>query len=78
MVRCPIVPMPVCGFAVSMTRACCRTLSNISPRRLCPKDPLKFTELVIRAVDSTESPLEEYDLRGQAMTPKEIVEIARA
>ena len=40
--------------------------------------PLKFTELVIRAVDSTESPLEEYGLRGQAMTPKEIVEIARA
>src|SRR5579863_7095971 len=39
--------------------------------------PLGFTDLVIRAVDSTEAPLEEHDLRGVAMTPKEIVEIAR-
>jgi hypothetical protein len=36
-----------------------------------------FTEMVIRAVDSTESSLEEHDLRGQALTPAEIVEIAR-
>jgi len=39
--------------------------------------PIGFTELVIRAVDSTESPLEEYDLRGQVLTPAEIVELAR-
>jgi hypothetical protein len=39
--------------------------------------PTGFTELVIRAVDSTESPLEEYDLRGQVVTPAEIVELAR-
>jgi len=36
-----------------------------------------FTELVIRAVDPTESPLEEFDLRGQVMTPADIVELAR-
>jgi hypothetical protein len=35
-----------------------------------------FTELVIRAVDSTETPLEEYDLRSQVLTPAEIMEIA--
>ena len=39
--------------------------------------PIGFTELVIRAVDSTESPLEEYDLRGQVLTPAEIMELAR-
>jgi hypothetical protein len=39
--------------------------------------PIGFTELVIRAIDSTESPLEEYDLRSQAVTPTEIVELAR-
>jgi hypothetical protein len=38
---------------------------------------LEFTELVVRAVDSTETPLEEYDLRAQALTPAEIVELAR-
>jgi hypothetical protein len=36
-----------------------------------------FTELVIRAVDSSESPLEEHDLRGQGVTPAEIIELAR-
>jgi hypothetical protein len=36
-----------------------------------------FAELVIRAVDSTESPLEELDLRTQPLTPAEIVELAR-
>jgi len=39
--------------------------------------PVGFTELVVRAVDSTESPLEEFDLRGQVMTPADIVELAR-
>lgn len=39
--------------------------------------PLGFTELVIRAVDSTETPQEEYDLRGRVITSREIVEIAR-
>jgi hypothetical protein len=39
--------------------------------------PVGFTELVIRAVDSTESPLEEFDLRAQVLTPAEIVELAR-
>jgi hypothetical protein len=39
--------------------------------------PLGFTELVIRAVDFTETPLEEHDLRGQLITPGEIVEIAK-
>jgi hypothetical protein len=36
-----------------------------------------FTELVIRAVDSTETPLEEHDLRAHAFTPAEIAELAR-
>jgi hypothetical protein len=39
--------------------------------------PVGFTELVIRAVDSTETPLEEHDLRSVAITPKEVVELAR-
>ncbi len=39
--------------------------------------PVGFTELVIRAVDSTEVPLEEYDLRAQGLTPAEVIEIAR-
>ena len=39
--------------------------------------PIGFTELVVRAVDSTETPLEEFDLRGQAMTPADIVELTR-
>ena len=36
-----------------------------------------FTELVIRAVDSTESPLEEFDLRAQAMTPAAIMALTQ-
>jgi hypothetical protein len=40
-------------------------------------EPPGFTELVIRAVDSTETPLDEYDLRSQAFTPAEIMELAR-
>ena len=39
--------------------------------------PVGFTELVIRAVDSTESPLEEHDLRPQSFTPAEVVELTR-
>jgi hypothetical protein len=39
--------------------------------------PVGFTELVIRAVDSTEPPLEEYDLRAQALTPGDIVGLVR-
>jgi hypothetical protein len=39
--------------------------------------PDGFTELVVRAVDSTESPLEEFDLRAQVLTPADIVELAR-
>ena len=39
--------------------------------------PVGFTELVIRAVDSTESPIAEFDLRGQVLKPAEIVELAR-
>ena len=35
-------------------------------------EPPGFTELVIRAVDSTETPLEEYDLRAPRFTPAEI------
>ena len=40
--------------------------------------PVRYTELVIRAVDSTESPLEEYDLRAQALTPADIVELEQS
>jgi len=40
-------------------------------------EPPGFTELVIRAVDSTETPLEEYDLRALVFTPAEITELAR-
>src|SRR6266700_2512328 len=39
--------------------------------------PVGFTEMVVRAVDSTESPLEEFDLRSQALTSAEIVALAR-
>lgn len=39
--------------------------------------PLGFTELTIRAVDAAETPLEEFDLRGQVMTPQDIVELTR-
>lgn len=39
--------------------------------------PLGFTGMTVRAVDPTEAPIEEYDLRGQAMTPADIVELAR-
>jgi hypothetical protein len=39
--------------------------------------PVGFSELVIRAVDPTETALEEHDLRGVAITPAEIVQIAR-
>jgi hypothetical protein len=39
--------------------------------------PVGFTELVIRAVDATESPLEEFDLRGHVMTPADIANLAR-
>jgi hypothetical protein len=39
--------------------------------------PLGFTELMIRAVDAAETPLEEFDLRGHVMTPADIVELTR-
>jgi hypothetical protein len=39
--------------------------------------PLGFTELVIRAVDSTEVPLEEHDLRAAGLTPAEVIELAK-
>jgi hypothetical protein len=39
--------------------------------------PLGFTGLDVRAVDSTESPVEEYDLRGQVLMPAEILELAK-
>jgi len=37
--------------------------------------PAGFTELVIRAVDWTESPIEEFDLRSQGLTPAEIAKL---
>lgn len=39
--------------------------------------PLGFTELTVRAVDAAETPVEEFDLRGQVMTPAEIVDLVR-
>jgi hypothetical protein len=39
--------------------------------------PPGFTGLTIRAVDTTESPLEEHDLRGHILTPAEIVNLVR-
>jgi len=39
--------------------------------------PVGFSELIIRAVDPTETPLEEHDLRGVTITPADIVHIAR-
>jgi hypothetical protein len=39
--------------------------------------PPGFTGLTIRAVDFTETPLEEQDLRGYLTTPAEIIELAR-
>jgi|SRR6185312_3741654 hypothetical protein len=41
-------------------------------------EPVGFTEMLVRAVDSTETPLQEYDLRGHAFSPAEIVELAQA
>ena len=38
--------------------------------------PPGFTGLVIRAVDSAETPLEEFDLRGYVTAPEEIVALA--
>jgi hypothetical protein len=40
-------------------------------------EPPGFTELSIRAVNPSETPLEDYDLRGQDFTPGEIVELGR-
>lgn len=40
-------------------------------------DPPGFTSLTIRAVDFTETPLEEHDLRSYVATPAEIVTLAR-
>jgi hypothetical protein len=42
-----------------------------------PPTPPGFTDLMIRAVDFRETPLEEHDLRGYPTTPAEIVELAR-
>jgi hypothetical protein len=39
--------------------------------------PLGFSDLTVRAVDATETPLEEYDLRGRILTPAEILELAK-
>ena len=39
--------------------------------------PLGFTELIVRAVDPTETPIDEVDLRGQLLTPADIAQIAR-
>jgi hypothetical protein len=39
--------------------------------------PLGFADLTVRAVDATETPIEEFDLRGQVMSPAEIVELVR-
>ena len=39
--------------------------------------PLGFTDLTVRAVDPAETPVEEFDLRGQVMTPADIVELAK-
>src|ERR1700730_5118284 len=40
--------------------------------------PPGFTGLTIRAVDFTETPLEEFDLRGYVPTREEIVNLAKA
>ena len=39
--------------------------------------PPGFTSLTIRAVDSTETPLEEHDLRGYLTTPEEITNLVK-
>ncbi|MBZ5661793.1 MAG: hypothetical protein LAO08_15430 [Acidobacteriia bacterium] len=39
--------------------------------------PLGFTELTVRAVDPAETPVEEFDLRGQVLTPADIAELAK-
>ena len=39
--------------------------------------PPGFTGMTIRAVDFTETPLEEYDLRGYLTTPAEIINLAK-
>ena len=40
-------------------------------------EPPGFSELAIRAVNPSETPFQEHDLRGQALTPGEITELAR-
>jgi hypothetical protein len=37
----------------------------------------QFTSLVVRAVDATETPVVEHDLRGQGVTPTDIIALAR-
>jgi hypothetical protein len=39
--------------------------------------PIGFTGMVIRAVDSTESPLVEHDLRGHVLAPPEIAHLVQ-
>jgi hypothetical protein len=39
--------------------------------------PLGFTEMTVRAVDATETPVEEFDLRGQVLTPAQILELVK-
>jgi hypothetical protein len=39
--------------------------------------PSGFTEMVVRAVDFTQTPLQEYDLRAQEIAPRELVELAQ-
>jgi hypothetical protein len=59
--------------AANMLTHCERFLATVP----LSTGPLGFTELTVRAVDSTEPPLEEYDLRGQIVTPAEILEFAK-
>src|ERR1700680_5347324 len=39
--------------------------------------PPGFTGMTVRAVDFTETPLEEYDLRGYLTAPEEVVNLAK-
>lgn len=40
--------------------------------------PPIFLDLTVRAVDPTEAPVLEHDLRGQLLTPADLIELARA
>ncbi len=68
------MPTPVSGCATSTRTNMLSHFEHFLATVPLASAPPGFTGLTIRAVDFTETPLEEYDLRGYVTTPEEIVE----